>query len=68
MKCKTCKHSIPYNEIVGSFLGCNHPKFHYSYSVDTKALDSDEVLVEIDEGWGMACGPDFGCVHYEEKE
>ena len=42
---------------------CNNPKVHKTYSYPP--LDSDEVLVECDEGWCWLMGPDFGCVNGE---
>ena len=44
---------------------CTCPKMVYGYGIGE--ADKDGVNVEDDEGWGMVPGPDFGCIHYEEK-
>jgi hypothetical protein len=38
------------------------------YRYDVEKMPSNEVLVEDDEGWGMVCGPDFGCILAELKQ
>jgi len=66
--CKTCKfwtdnpwgHPVPRGS-------CLSPKFLYGYNIALDKIAPDEVLVENDEGWGFVTGPDFGCVHHEEK-
>lgn len=61
MRCKTCKWYDPSN-----WHECQCPKMVYGYSGRTKR-DPDGLSVEDDEGWGMIPGPEFGCIHHEEK-
>jgi hypothetical protein len=61
--CKTCKFWTPNFERPGSEKRCSCPKMRYSYD-SSERDDSDEVLVEFGEGWGILPGPDFGCIHH----
>ena len=70
MKCKNCKYwgknrsSIPDAEV--RLKSCSCPAMHYGYHLKDEDVKDDGVRVEEDEGWGMATGPDFGCVHFEQ--
>jgi len=66
--CKNCQHW----NLTGTVLSpeynlgrCNSPKFVYGYG--STQHDPDGIAVEDDEGWGTVCGPEFGCIHYEER-
>jgi hypothetical protein len=63
-RCTTCKHFTPDRDRppYGSCL-----RWNTGYSYNQKLMPLDEVLVENDEGWGMAMGPAFGCVLHEQK-
>lgn len=61
-KCKDCRHYQP--ECYGP--DCECPKMIYGYG-NSHTLQSDEVAIETDEGWGIIIGPEFGCIHFEEK-
>ena len=63
--CATCRFSENYDEWQG-FLTCL--KWKKGYGVGPSDLPPNEVLVENDEGWGMVCGPQFGCVLHERSE
>lgn len=62
MKCKTCKW---YDTETPSHHTCVCPKMIYGYGA--RIIAPDELHVEDDEGWGMIPGPEFGCIHHEEK-
>ncbi len=59
--CKTCKFYIPEDIYLYT---CHCPKMKYGYG--KQDVDSDGVLIEDDEGWGMIPGPDFGCIHHKK--
>lgn len=60
-RCKNCKHWRPNTDT----QGCVCPKMKYGYSQEPR--DPDGVRIENDEEWGMMPGPEFGCIHFEEK-
>lgn len=65
--CKNCKHFKYQNseyEEKGVSGTCNCEKFIMGYH--NPPIQSDEVLVEDDEGWGFIVGEDFGCIHFKE--
>jgi hypothetical protein len=43
---------------------CNSEKFIYIYPNETKSIDNDCVVIEINSTRGLLTGPDFGCVHW----
>lgn len=69
-RCKTCRWygGDVHNDLKHS---CTCPKILYGYGHhyrnEGEMIDSDELSVEDDEGWGMLPGPDFGCIHHEEE-
>jgi hypothetical protein len=53
---------------------CSSDKFHGGYGLThlkqdhlKEKVQTDEVIVENDEGWEFQPGPDFGCIHHEPK-
>ncbi len=64
MRCKNCK----YWEGFGILGDCSSPKWLRGYHITDEEISSDDVLVEDDEGWGMHSAPEFGCVHFMEKD
>jgi len=62
--CKNCSHWRGEPATISGRCVC--PKFRYEF---TKGADpeADGVVVEFDEEWGMLTGPEFGCIHYEER-
>jgi len=46
---------------------CECPKFRQGYGHEQSEFADDEVWVENDEGWAFKTGPEFGCVHGEQK-
>lgn len=72
--CKTCKWWGPsyvseYRHTPESGFGhCDSPKILEGYGHDPKTSPQDAAIIENDEGWGWATGPDFGCIHHEEKK
>jgi len=64
MRCKNCKYWERY-KIVGS---CQSPRWLRGYRVTDEEMMPDGVNLEDDEGWGMYSAPEFGCVHFMEKE
>ena len=67
--CKNCQY---WNKLADVERGnCSCPKFRYGYSFvggpKDKPLELDDIQVENDEGWGMISGPEFGCIHYDER-
>ncbi len=59
-RCETCCwYKVKY------WHQCDCPKMVYGYGYGE--VDQDGLAVEDDEGWGMVPGPDFGCIHHEEK-
>ncbi len=68
--CKNCRFwSRPAERYSsgGVFGDCSSPKFNIGYS-DLPNPVGDEVNVEGDEGWGFTTGPEFGCIHFREKD
>lgn len=63
MLCKDCAHFSPDKDSARGFGQCR--RWHASYSVTEPDMAINEVNVEIDEGWGMIMGPEFGCVLFE---
>lgn len=62
-RCENCNF---WTQLLDSPLGqCSSPKFVYEYG--DPDIDMDGVQVEIDEGWGLFCGPRFGCIHFQPK-
>lgn len=57
--CKECKY---YTAKDG-----NCSRWNTGYQYDKNNMPSNEVLIEDDEGWGMICGPDFGCILAEKS-
>lgn len=51
----------------GRFGQCSSPKFLVGYD-DYSSKEDDQVVVEGDEGWGFTTGPNFGCIHFAEKD
>lgn len=69
-RCRTCKHYTQANRAAYDYrhksLGsCSRWLMGYGVEPETVALN--EVLVEDDEDWGAAMGPDFGCVLHEQS-
>jgi hypothetical protein len=66
--CCTCAHWRPGVSASGD-PGCVSPKMVYGYGSYNAAPshDDDMVWIENDEGWGIATGPEFGCVHWSAK-
>lgn len=67
--CKTCKwwgkeHGSRGNPHLRS---CGNPKHIMDYGSSERVPD-DGIIIEIDEGWGMEVGPDFGCVNHEPSQ
>lgn len=60
-RCKTCKWFD-----VRNWHSCQCPKMVYGYGMPDADLDG--MNVENDEGWGFIPGPEFGCIHQEDKE
>jgi hypothetical protein len=80
-RCRDCKYyspgarrdAVPTREDyvegrsgTGSRLG-SCARWHYGYGVTADEVGDHEVVVENDEGWGAAMGPDFGCLLWEAK-
>jgi hypothetical protein len=62
-RCRTCNH---YNQ--GKDHWCSSPKMLYGYwDGPIEDQESDAVMIEDDEGWGMKPNPDFGCVHHSDN-
>ena len=60
--CKFWKKMKKYN------LGdCSCDKFRTGYYLKFEDIQSDEILIEDDEGWGFHTGGNFGCIHHERK-
>ena len=62
-RCKDCKH-VESGDREGD-LTCGHPKFVFGYGEEL--VSPDGLVIEHDEGWGWIVGPEFGCVHFEQK-
>jgi hypothetical protein len=65
-RCETCRW---WNEGEKKSLRkiCSCPKMCYGYGWGKEDLEPDDVHIEDDEGWGMDPGPEFGCIHHEER-
>ena len=72
--CRDCKHwdsshepdSNGESDICDGWGTCGSPRVVYGYG--RGKVQGDELLqVEDDEGWGMTCSPDFGCVLFEKR-
>jgi hypothetical protein len=73
--CETCKQwdmifDHRHQEIKSGFGECSCEKFvvGYLHPKDINKLDTDNVMIEGDEGWGYITGKDFGCIHWEKKD
>lgn len=65
MKCKHCRHFNLDDEYKNGWGACR--RWTFSYQDHPKLREkSNEIQVEIDEGWGAMMGPDFGCVLFEK--
>ena len=42
--------------------------YQYGFSLGRESSGPDCAVIENDEGWGIETGPDFGCIHHEEKK
>ena len=63
-RCKTCTFYFPGSDS----RPCRNKNFYYGYYYQD--LPDDAIQIEFDEGadaWGLSIGPDFGCIHHEEK-
>jgi hypothetical protein len=69
MRCKDCKYYCkleqPKEDLPRHAGTCQSPRWGFGYGTIDTVLDF--IHVENDEGWGMYCGPEFGCVHFEAK-
>lgn len=70
--CKTCKWWMlsTFSDFMRSigYGDCYSEKFIRDYWVLKEELINDGVWVEDLEGRAFSPGPDFGCIHHEEKE
>lgn len=66
MNCKNCAH---YDVSDPNRPTCHHPKFKFGYYgiESVNDIDADGLAIEDDEGWGWIVGPEFGCVHFEQR-
>jgi len=67
--CKTCKY-WKYEDKDTRARGCENEKLGGDYDdfVFDRRAPTDELAVFVDEGgWALWTGPDFGCVHHEER-
>jgi len=65
-KCRFSKKSYQYLTV----FKCKHEKMVKSCNLKTdEDLPADGIVVEAgdDRDWGFCVGPDFGCIHWEEK-
>ena len=49
---------------------CTAAQHYWEYSLpllENVMIETDTVIHQDDEGWGMLTGPEFGCVHWEQK-
>lgn len=65
MRCKLCVHYKPHHSYT-QFMVCVSSHITKGYVQMKPSIDG--VHVEDDEGWGMIVGPDYGCVHFSQKE
>ena len=61
--CINCRHVVRDRDE----LTCEHEKFKFGYGCLPEDIPSDGLHIENNEGWGWFVGPDFGCIHFEEK-
>jgi len=72
-RCKDCKHyevkDHPYSPLPRGVVSgsCRHPKFLLGYLHNFADMVPDGLWIEEDEGWGWIVGPEFGCIHFEER-
>jgi hypothetical protein len=65
MRCGDCRHFVE-DGTYAPMGTCS--RWTKGYHVEFKDLAPNEVLIEDDEGWGMMCGPEFGCVLFESEQ
>ena len=72
IRCKDCRHwakieaSDYHGDVESEIRGfCDSPKFIQGYG--RRHIDDDGVAVGEDEGWAFRTGPEFGCIHAEQK-
>ena len=63
--CKTCKYWIESLDFRAGDRECNSKKIHEEAP---KNGETDHLSYSFYEGGGFFPGPDFGCVHHEERE
>lgn len=68
MRCADCKffEKNERNLPADGFGHCSRWKHGYHHKKE--GFKPNDVLVEDDEGWGNAVGPEFGCVLFERRE
>lgn len=66
-RCNTCKFFSAMREpsrgVPQGWGGCD--RWYFGYGLPDDPLQSNELIVEDDEGWGALMGPDFGCVLHQ---
>jgi len=63
--CKNCGHWRKESDSINGKCAC--PKFRYEFTRGDAQPEIDGLLAEFDEEWGTISGPEFGCIHYEER-
>lgn len=66
-RCKTCKHWTPEEDRFENVGTCYHDKL--AEYTGRGSCAPDALIYPYDEGAGhFWTGPEFGCVHHEEKQ
>jgi len=70
--CKSCCwwSDEPLFEWHSNLRTCKCPAFIVGsdWLYRAESVPDDVAAIEVDEGWGLATGPCFGCVYWESKE
>jgi hypothetical protein len=64
-RCKNCTHWRKEDTSING--KCASPKFRYEFTRGDAQPAIDGLLAEFDEEWGTISGPEFGCIHYDER-
>ena len=65
MFCRDCAHWEPYESGLG---GCLSPRWFSSNGTFDKDIHPDGIMIENPSLWGMLSAPEFGCIHFMEKD
>ena len=64
-RCKNCAHWE--GQEYEGMKTCDHDSVSIGYYGTPQDVGPAGLLIEGDEGWGWYTGPEFGCIHFKQK-